>query len=69
MLLPEIPEMPENTNEMCIKTINEYLDLDIDDKDIDRKHRIWNPTNSDEKLRPIIIRLVRYNDRKKIIVP
>ena len=54
---------------MCIKAINEYLDLDVDDKDIDRKHRIWNPTNSDEKLRPIIIKLVRCNDRKKIIVP
>ena len=51
---------------MCIKAINEHLDLSIDDSDIDRTHRIGNPRNTDEKPRPIIIILFRYNDRKKI---
>ena len=28
------------TDEMCIKAINEHLDLDINDRDINRTHRI-----------------------------
>ena len=56
----------ENTDEVCIKAINEHLDLDINDRDIDRTHRIGNPKNTDEKSRPIIIKLVRYNDSRKI---
>ena len=55
----------ENTDELCIKAKNEHLDLDINDRDIDRTHRIGNPRNADEKPRPIIIKLVRYNDRKR----
>ena len=67
LLLHGIPEKKqENTDELCIKAINEHLDLDINDRDIDRTHRIGNPRNTDEKPRPIIIKLVRYNDRKKI---
>ena len=41
LLLHGIPEKKqENTDEMCIKAINEHLDLDINDRDIDRTHRI-----------------------------
>ena len=56
----------ENTDELCIKAIHEHLDLDINNRDINRTHRIGNPRNTDEKPRPIIIKFVRYNDRKKI---
>ena len=56
----------ENTGELCIKAINKHLDLDINDRDIDRTHRIRNPRSTDEKPRSTIIKLVRYNDRKKI---
>ena len=67
LLLHGIPEKKqENTDELCIKAINEHLDLDINDRDIDRTHRTGNPRNTDEKPRPIIILLVRYNNRKKI---
>ena len=67
LLLHGIPEKKqENTDELCIKAINEHLDLDINDSDIDRTHRIENPRNTDEKPRPIVIKLVRYNDRKNI---
>ena len=55
----------KNTDELCIKAINEHLDLVINDRDIDRTHRIGNPRNAGEKPRPRIIKLVRYNDRKK----
>ena len=67
LLLHRIPEKKqENTDDLCIKAINKHLDLDIKDRDIDRTHRIGNPRNTDVKPRPIIIKLVRYNDRKKI---
>ena len=67
LLLHRIPEKKqENTDDLCIKAINEHLDLDINDRDIDRTHHIGNPRNTDVKPRPIIIKLVRYNDRKKI---
>ena len=67
MLLHRIPEKKqENTGELCIKAIYEHLDLDINDRDINTIHRIGNPRNADEKPRPIVIKLVRYNDRKKI---
>ena len=56
----------ENTDELCIKAINDNLDLDINNRDINRTHHIGNPRNTDEKPRPIIIKLVRYNDKKKI---
>ena len=68
LLLNEIPEKKqENTDELCIKVINEHLNLAINDRDIDRTHPMGNPKNAGgEKPRPIIIKLVRYKDRKKI---
>ena len=67
MLLHGIPEKKqENTDELCIKAINEHLDLYINNRDIDRTHRIGNTRNADEKPRPKIIKFVRYNDKKKI---
>ena len=64
LLLHGTPEnKQENTDDLCIKAINEHLDLAINGTD--RTHRIGNP-NFDEKPSPIIIQLVRYNNRKKI---
>ena len=57
----------ENTNKAWIKAVNEHVHLDINDRDIDRTYRIGNPRNRGEKPRPVIIRLVRFNDRKKIL--
>ena len=51
----------ENTEELCIKVINEHLDLAINDRVIDRTHGIGNPRNDGEKPIPVIIKLVRYN--------
>ena len=68
LLLHGIPEKKqENIGQLCIKAINEHLDLAINDKDTDRTHRIGNPRNAGEKPRPIIIKLVRYKFRKKIV--
>ena len=58
LLLHGIPEKKQkNTGTMCIKGINEQLDLVINDKDIDRTHRIGSPRNAVEKPRPMIINL------------
>ena len=54
----------KNTSTLCIKGIKEQLDLVISDKDIDRTHRIASPRNAVEKPRPMIIKLVRRNNRK-----
>ena len=67
LLLHGIPEKrQENTDELCIKAINEHLHLAVNGRDICRTHRIGNPRNAGEKQRPIMIKLVRYNDMKKI---
>ena len=59
LLTHGIPEKKrKNTNELCI-AINKHLDLAIKDRDIDRTHQIGDPRNTDQKPRPIIIRLVR----------
>ena len=55
-----------DADEPCIKAINEYLDLGINGKDVDRKLCIGNPRNGDETPRPVISKLVRYSDRKKV---
>ena len=65
-LLHGIPEKKqENTEKLCIKAINKHLDLAVNDRDISRTHRIGNPRNAGEKPTPIIIKIVRYNVRKK----
>ena len=61
-----IPENKnENTDVLAMEVIDTKMDIKITHNDIDRKHRIQKPkTNS--KLRPVIIKFVRYNDRKKV---
>ena len=48
-----------------MEVIDTKMDIKITQNDIDRKHRIQKrKTNS--KLRPVINKFVRYNDRKKV---
>lgn len=67
MLLHGIPEKKQaNNDNLCIKAINEHFDLAGNYRDIDTTLRIGNPRNAVEKPWLIIIRLVKYNYRKKI---
>ena len=61
-----IPENKnENTDVLAMEVIDTKMDIKITQNDIDRKHRIQKrKTNS--KLRPVINKFVRYNDRKKV---
>ena len=54
----------ENTDSLVLKT-NEKLDVDITENEIDRSHRIGRKKNG-QKPRPIIVKLRRYNTRKKV---
>ena len=55
----------ENTGDLVLKTINEKLDAEITENEIDRSHRIGRKKDG-EKPRPIIVKLTRYNTRKKV---
>ena len=54
----------ENTEDLVLKTINEKLHVDITENEIDRSHRIGRKKNG-KRPWPIIVKLTRYNTRKK----
>ena len=54
----------EKTDNLCIATINEQPELSITEADIERAHRIGKPRDAGPKSRPIIVKFVKYNDRK-----
>ena len=57
----------EDTDELSIKIIEEHMNQKIKPEDIDRSHRLGNPRKSIKaKLRPIIVKFVRYNTRNSI---
>ena len=48
-----------------MEVIDTKMDIKITDNDIDKTHRVRKP-KSNGKPRPVIIKFVRYNDRKKV---
>ena len=40
--------------------------MSITEADIERTHRIGKPKDAGHKSRPIIVKIVRYNDRKNV---
>ena len=66
LLIHGLPESKnENTDLLAMEVIETKMDIKITDNDIDRTHRIGKP-KSNGKSKPVIIKFVRYNDRKKI---
>ena len=58
---------------LLIQTVKEKMSLDISSADIDRIHRIGAPPYSallkqSRKVRPVIVKFVRYKDRIKVHV-
>ena len=51
---------------MSLATINELLEFSITEADIACTHRIGKPRDSGEKSRHIIVKFVRYSDRKDV---
>ena len=59
----------ENSNEDTDKlalNINNDLEIDLTETAIDRTHRIGDPKKKKKKVRPIIVKFVRYYDRKQV---
>ena len=54
----------ENTDVLAMEVTDNKMDIKITDNDIDRTHRIGKPKNNG-KPKPVIIKFIRYNDRKK----
>ena len=61
--------IPENKNkyidDLAMEVIGSKMDIKITANDINRTHRIRKLKNNG-KPRPVIIKFVRYNDRKKV---
>ena len=57
----------EKTDDFCVTVMNEHLELSITEADIERTHPIGKLRDAGQKSRPIIFKLVGYNDRKSII--
>ena len=56
----------KKNDDLCPATINEHFELAITEVDIECTHRIGKPRDVGQKLRPIIVKFVRYNDRKNV---
>ena len=54
----------EDTDEVVVSKIKNEMDLEISPRDIDRTNRIGVPSKG--KNRPIIVKLVRYMDRRHV---
>ena len=66
-MLQGIPENKnEKTDDLCVATINEHLELAITEVDIECTHRIGKRRHVGQKSRPILVKFVRYNDRKNV---
>ena len=66
-MLQGIPENKnEKTDDLCVATINEHLELAITEVDIECTHRIGKRRYVGQKSRPILVKFVRYNDRKNV---
>ena len=52
------------TDELVIQIIKSEMNIDIDVKDIDQSHQISAKTEN--KHRPIIVKFVRYSERRKV---
>ena len=67
MLIQGLPEVKgEDTDFLVIETVKGKMGLDISSADIDRAHRLGAPPKQWGKVRTVIVKFVRYNDRRKI---
>ena len=56
----------EYADSLVIETVKEKMALDISTANIDRTNRIVAPPKQSGKVRPAIVKFVRYNDQRKI---
>ena len=56
----------ENTDDLALEIFREKLDIELTQRDLDRTHRIGKNDKKSNRPRPVIVKFIRYNDRKKI---
>ena len=67
LLVRSIPvEQGENTDSIVLNAINEHLEEELTEDDIEHTHRVGKPKQNKKTPRPIIIKFVRYNCRRRI---
>ena len=68
ILIHGLPEVKgEDTDSLVIETVKEKMGLDMLSADIDIIYWLGALPKQSGKVRPVIIKFVRYNDRGKII--
>ena len=55
----------ENTDDLVLEILNEKMHVDLTFSDLDRTHLIGRKKASSNKSRPVIIKFVSYNTRKR----
>ena len=60
-------EQGESTDSIVLNAINEHLEEELTKDDIECTHRVGKPKQNKKTPRPIIIKFVRYNCRRRIL--
>ena len=69
LLVHGIPEeQGEGTDSIVLNAINEHLEEELTEVDSERTHRVRKPKQNKKTPRPIIIKFVRYNCRRRIFL-
>ena len=69
LLVHSIPEEQEKSNDsIVLNAINKHLEKEVTEDDIERTHRVGKPKQNKKTPRPIIIKFVRYNCRRRIFL-
>ena len=56
----------ENTDDLALEVFRGKLDFELTERDLGRTHRISKNDKKSNRPRPVIVKFIRYNDRKKI---
>ena len=69
LLVHSIPEEQGKSNDsIVLNAINKHLEKEVTEDDIERTHRVGKPKQNKKTPRPIIIKFVRYNCRRRIFL-
>ena len=55
----------EKTDDTAREIFREKLDIELTQRDLDQTHRIGKTDKSNNRPRPVAVKFLRYNDRKK----
>ena len=58
----------KNTDGFALEIFREKLEIELKQRDLDRTHRIGKNDKRSNQPRPVIVKFIRYSDRKKIFL-